>query len=138
VEAEERLCAWCNDPNPRKASPYCTPYCQRKAKKDEEYFNGRYRDTIGYASRTCQICSKLAPSGQSHHVYGQRNDPDAEALVWLCAGCHQLVTILGNRAGWTGLTWENLVRYSWMRKRGKDKPPAPEVSVDIREVENEQ
>jgi hypothetical protein len=130
---EGRSCAWCNGPNLRKSSPYCTPYCQRKAKKDEEYFNGRYRDTVGYATRVCQICGKTAPSGQSHHVYGQRNDPEAEALVWLCAGCHQLVTLLGNRAGFFPLTWERLIQYSWARKRGKTKPPLPIVTVDIEE-----
>lgn len=130
-----RSCEWCNGDNPRKSSPYCSAYCQRKDKKNREYFNGRYQATVGYDTRTCQICGKTSPSGQSHHVFGQRNDPEAEALVWLCAGCHQLVTLLGNRAGWSELTWSHLIEYSWMRKRGKNKPPRPDVSVDIREAE---
>lgn len=135
---------------PRKACPYCERsfipnsgkqiYCTRKcgadARRDEGYFGGKRRDTIGLAEGTCQLCGRDGVKGlSSHHVFGKENDPDNEALVALCRGCHQLVGRLGARK-FVGeeSVWEALIGLSWMRHHGGKLPDGIDglhVMVDI-------
>lgn len=67
-------------------------------------------------------------------MYGIGNDPEATRLVFLCPGCHQIVTILGNRVITEGM-WERLIMYATLRKRGKEKLADVIVRVEAEVVE---
>lgn len=112
---------WCSAPLAGRSTLYCSAEHGNLYRKDQSYFNGNLRETLGWASKTCQICGKVVKKGgQSHHVYGIGNDPEGSRLVFLCPGCHQSVTMMGNRV-FTEEAWEQLIRYSTLRKRGREK-----------------
>lgn len=99
---------------------HCTRRCGATAKKDAAYFGGKRRHTIGLPEGICQLCGEYKPKGlSSHHLLGKDNDPDNEALVALCPGCHQLVGILAGRKFTDETTgWENLINLAMIRRQG--------------------
>jgi hypothetical protein len=117
-----------------KKQQACTAKCSSTARADMRYFGGKRRDTIGLTEGICQLCLKTGKTLSSHHLLGKENDPDNEILVALCAGCHQLVGILGRRADCGSREfWENLIALAiaraWADKGRKDAGAF--VSVDI-------
>lgn len=89
----------------------CSRKCTADAKRDQEYFGGNRRNTVGLAEGVCQLCLQKKDRGLSaHHVLGKQHDPDNQCLVALCAGCHQLVGILaGRKFVDSNEGWENLI-----------------------------
>jgi hypothetical protein len=99
---------------------YCTRKCGNDARADRSYFAGNRRTTIGLAEKICQQCGRTGVKGlSSHHVLGKENDPDGKALVALCQGCHQLVSLLAARP-WADepSKWESLIQLTWLRRNG--------------------
>jgi 5-methylcytosine-specific restriction endonuclease McrA len=131
---------------PRKTCPYCERqfvpangkqrFCTRKcgedARRDQAYFGGKRRDTIGLAEGICQLCGREEVKGlSSHHIFGKENDPENEALIALCPGCHKVITLLATRTFQNNETaWETLIGLSWARHFGGDLP-ADEVHVCV-------
>lgn len=101
---------------------YCHRKCAQDARADRAYFGGQRRMTVGLAEGVCQLCQKVVDRGlSSHHVYGKENDPDNEVLVALCQGCHQLVTLLGNRTYVDNpIIWQTLISLAWLRRHGAE------------------
>lgn len=101
---------------------YCSRTCGDTHRRDRSYFGGRRRETIGLAEGVCQLCGRDTPKGLTpHHVLGKENDPDNDALIALCQGCHQIVTILGGRPFVDDPTaWESLISLAFLRKHGGD------------------
>lgn len=95
----------------------CTRKCSATKKRDQEYFGGKRRDTVGLDTGICQLCDQKKPHLSSHHVLGKENDPDNLCLVALCAGCHHLVGMLAGRK-FTDETdgWENLIHLVMARR----------------------
>jgi hypothetical protein len=96
---------------------FCTSRCSATKKRDEEYFGGRRRDTVGLESGICQLCDQAKDRLSSHHVLGKENDPDNTCLVAVCSGCHQLIGTLANRR-FTDQPdgWENLIHLVMARR----------------------
>jgi hypothetical protein len=122
---------------------YCTRRCSSLQRTDETYFGGKRRQTVGLAENTCQLCGRKPPKGiSSHHIYGKENDPDNDALIALCSGCHQIITLLGGRE-WSVDQWEAMVSLAWIRKNGPDLMKGSEaktlhVTIDIDLYEEEE
>lgn len=122
------------NPGPRETCPYCEDeffpmnarqrYCTRKcgddARRDERYFGGNRRLTVGLRAGVCQLCGGERTKGlSSHHVLGKENDPDNLVLIALCRGCHRLVGDLGGRKFIENpAAWEALITLAWMRRSG--------------------
>lgn len=93
----------------------CSIACVRRLHTNDPtgYFGGRLQEALGLRARICQICEKRVKSGgQVHHALGH---PDHSYLVFLCAGCHDLVTQLGRRTHWTDETFARLISYAKIR-----------------------
>jgi hypothetical protein len=101
---------------------FCSQKCSIDARADKAYFGGRRREAIGMATGVCQVCEREVKSGLTpHHVFGKENDPDDDALVALCRGCHQLVTILAQRVFCDDpIRLEHLITLAWLRKHGSE------------------
>lgn len=79
----------------RKTARFCSSKCSSAFKRDQDYFGGRRKTTLGLAAGVCGLCLRKAESGlSSHHIFGKDNDPANEHLLALCKGCHQVVSIL--------------------------------------------
>lgn len=62
------------------------------------YFGGRRMEAEGLADGICQLCNQKCDKWLSaHHVLGRENDPNHEALIALCRGCHDVLTRLAAR-----------------------------------------
>lgn len=96
---------------------FCTTRCSATKKRDEEYFGGRRRDTVGLEAGICQLCDQAKERLSSHHVLGKENDPDNTCLVAVCSGCHQLIGMLaGRRFTDQPDGWENLIHLVMARR----------------------
>lgn len=119
---ERRVCPYCEEPfYPMSArQQFCTRKCQSDAKRDEQYFGGNRRNTIGLRAGICQLCGGERTKGlSSHHVLGKENDPGNVVLIALCRGCHQLVGQLAARKMVDdAAAWEALISLVWMRRNG--------------------
>jgi hypothetical protein len=106
---------------------FCRKKCSADARRDESYFGGRRRETLGLLAGICQVCAAQPEHGISaHHIFGKENDPDDEYLIAVCSGCHDLLTRLGRRV--FGVPhWEALITLASMRG-GK----APRVEVHLK------
>lgn len=134
-------CDECDDEYIKNRSDqmYCSATCATRARADMEYFGGERGNTVGLASKTCQICGRITDRGlSSHHVFGKKNDDENRYLVALCSGCHDTLTYLAARP-WVNdpSIWENLIAMclyrsvddqyqDWSDEAGFD------VSVEIR------
>jgi hypothetical protein len=118
----ERDCAYCEATFiPSNGNQiYCSPTCARNRQADVTYFGGRRREAIGMAQNRCQMCGKTGGRGLTpHHVLGKDNDPEDAALIALCPGCHQLVTLLGGRRFLDEPRgWESLIQLAYLRRNG--------------------
>lgn len=98
----------------------CKRQCAETKRRDDAYFGGQRRKTIGLNEGVCQLCGQTGKKGlSSHHLIGKDNDPENEYLVALCRGCHQLVGLLaGRKLVDTDAGWENLINLVMIRRRG--------------------
>jgi len=63
------------------------------------YFGGRRMEAIGLREGVCQLCFGTFDKWLSaHHVLGKERDPENNALIALCRGCHDMVTNLSARS----------------------------------------
>ena len=55
-------------------------------------------EAIGLREGVCQLCHiKVEKWLSAHHILGKEHDPDNQALIALCRGCHDVVTRLSAR-----------------------------------------
>ena len=81
-----------------KKQQFCTGRCREAHRRNLAYFGGRRFDAIGLREGVCQLCRKKVEKWLSaHHVLGKEKDPENEALIALCRGCHDVVTRLASR-----------------------------------------
>ena len=132
----DRQCSYCSrafTPMTKKQE-FCSRKCGVDKKRDETYFNGNRRSTIGLAESVCQLCGKTEAHGlSSHHVVGKEHDPEAKVLIALCPGCHQIVGQLSNRRFLREEKgWEALISLCWFRQNGdRGTDQGVHVCVDI-------
>jgi 5-methylcytosine-specific restriction endonuclease McrA len=121
-EPASAQCAYCGDRfYPINGNQqFCTDRCGKDAKRDERYFGGNRKNTVGLLSGVCQVCGSYREKGiSSHHIFGKDNDQDDAVLIALCRGCHQLVTILSSRKFATeAAAWEALISLVLLRRLG--------------------
>jgi hypothetical protein len=78
---------------------------------NDTYFGGRYFEAEGWATKTCQVCSRhVVKGGSVHHVLGH---PDHSRLVYMCQGCHELVGTLSRREN---INLEKLILFTFMQR----------------------
>jgi hypothetical protein len=121
----QATCGYCErvfHPN-SAAQVFCSSKCSIDGRADKAYFNGNRRTTIGMDTGVCQVCERSVKKGLSpHHLFGKENDPEDDALVGLCRGCHQLVTILAQRVFCDDPEkLEHLITLAWLRKHGQQQ-----------------
>jgi hypothetical protein len=118
----------------------CSRKCGRHARKNKSYFNGRRQEAVGMAEKECQICMRSINKGLSaHHAYGVENDPEADFLVAICSGCHDIVgRLAATKASDNKSYFENLIAFALLRKHGAKRPMGYWVDVDIEEVEQDE
>ncbi len=81
-----------------KKQEFCTVRCRQGHRRNVSYFGGKRMDAVGLRDGVCQLCRKEVEKWLSaHHVLGKEKDPDNEALIALCRGCHDVVTRLATR-----------------------------------------
>jgi hypothetical protein len=79
----------------------------------------------GWRERVCQLCERHVPKrAHVHHVYGH---PDHSELVVLCAGCHDLVSILARRPRFEEIQFKRLRWYAVAQRlrQAPDGEPVP-------------
>lgn len=140
----EATCPYCGNafvPSNKKQR-FCRRKCSTDARIDESYFGGKRRQTIGLAEGQCQLCGRTGVKGlSSHHMLGKENDPENEALIALCQGCHKAVTFLASRTFVDDeVVWQSLISLVWLRKHGdrREESGGVEVCVEVREITLEQ
>jgi hypothetical protein len=112
--------------------------CASHAKTDRDYFGGKRKNTIGLSTGICQLCCQKKKVLHSHHILGKDNDPRNDALLALCAGCHQLVGRLAARKFLDdAVGWERLISLAWMRRNPDGLKPGEALYVEVR-IEAEQ
>jgi hypothetical protein len=117
----------------------CTRKCQAHARADRQYFNGRRKETIGMAEGICQLCEQPRGSLSSHHVWGKEHDEQADFLVAVCNGCHNLIEKLSSRKNTADAGfYERLIVFALLRKNGANRPAGYHVLVDIDEMTPEE
>lgn len=128
-----KRCPYCDDEFlPMSArQTYCTRKCGTDARRDEQYFGGNRRFTVGLRAGVCQLCGGERAKGlSSHHVFGKENDPGDRVLIALCRGCHQLVGLLAARKfADEPAAWESLISLVWMRRHGQTLQYGEALSV---------
>jgi len=117
-------CAYCGAefyPMTKKQKT-CSRRCQAHHRTDQQYFGGKRKGAIGMAEGVCQLCGQAKKSLSAHHMRGKENDPENEALIALCAGCHRVVGILaGLKFTDTAEGWEALINLAMILKVGNRK-----------------
>lgn len=138
---ELKRCEYCNaDFYPaNNVQRTCSRRCQAHARNDRKYFNGQRKTTIGLSEGVCQICLQEKQMLASHHVWGREHDPQAEFLIAVCRGCHQLIGMLASTkfAADSGFI-ERTVIFALMRRHGARRPPGYHCYVDIDELTAEE
>jgi hypothetical protein len=116
----------------------CSRRCRENYARDQKYFGGKRKFTVGINEGVCQLCGKEKRSLSSHHVFGKENDPENDCLIALCSGCHQLVTHLGARKDLGNPEFlEGLISLAMARHHGGKKPIGYHVCVDVEELTEE-
>jgi hypothetical protein len=120
----ESVCPNCQRPfvPMTKKQKHCSGKCANHARNDRLYFGGKRSTTIGLAEGVCQLCKREIKKGlSSHHILGKENDPDNDALIALCQGCHNIITLLATRKLVDDPTsWESLITLAWFRRHGAE------------------
>ena len=82
-----------------KRQRFCTVRCREAYRRNMSYFGGRRMEAIGLREGVCQLClGKFDKWLSAHHVLGKERDPENNALIALCRGCHDMVTNLSARS----------------------------------------
>src|SRR5947209_9144567 len=72
-----------------KRQGFCTVRCREAYRRNMSYFGGRRMEAIGLREGVCQLClGKFDKWLSAHHVLGKERDPENNALIALCRGCH--------------------------------------------------
>src|SRR5438309_6040224 len=78
-----------------KRQVFCTVRCREAHRRNLAYFGGRRQEAVGLREGICQLCQlRVEKWLSSHHVLGKDSDPENNALIALCRGCHDIVTRL--------------------------------------------
>jgi 5-methylcytosine-specific restriction endonuclease McrA len=137
----ESRCEYCNGafyPLTKKQRT-CSRKCQAHARSNKKYFNGQRRNTIGLDDGVCQVCLRQTAALSSHHVYGKENDPDADFLLAVCNGCHDLIGQLGSMKRVNDAAfYERLIIFANMRRNGAERPAGYHVHVEIEQLTEEE
>jgi hypothetical protein len=134
-------CAYCNaDFYPMtKKQKTCSRKCQAHLRSDKQYFNGQRKTTIGLSEGICQICLQPKKSLSSHHVWGKENDEQADFLIALCNGCHQILGQLASSKRSSDSDYlERLIIFSAMRRNGTARPVGYHCYVELEEMTQEE
>lgn len=117
-------CGYCNEvywPT-KQGTKWCSSYCGNAYRKDQDYFGGRRKDTVGLSEAMCQLCRRHVDKGlSSHHIYGKANDVENAFLLALCSGCHSVVSELARKI-WIGDT-DIVAKLIWLantQRNGKE------------------
>lgn len=117
-------CGYCNEvywPT-KQGTKWCSSYCGNAYRKDQDYFGGRRKDTVGLSEAVCQLCRRHVDKGlSSHHIYGKANDVGNAFLLALCSGCHSVVSELARKI-WIGDT-DIVAKLIWLantQRNGKE------------------
>jgi hypothetical protein len=104
----------------KKGTRFHSSVCGAKQRINESYFGGQRGQTVGLADGVCMCCERAVDSGlSSHHMIGKENDPENRYLVAICRGCHQLITVMGQRPFLTEPDgWERLMQFVMLRRAG--------------------
>lgn len=104
----------------KKGTRYHSAACGARQRINESYFGGQRSQTVGLAEGVCMVCERPVKSGlSSHHMIGKENDSENKYLVAICRGCHQLITVLGQRPFLEDLAgWERLAQFVLLRRAG--------------------
>ena len=97
----------------------CSRRCSSHLRADRSYFGGKRKLAIGMAEGVCQLCSQSKKTLAAHHILGKENDPENDALIALCNGCHREVgTLAGRKFTETAEGWEALINLVMLRRMG--------------------
>lgn len=132
---QQRECPHCHKPflPLTTKQQHCSARCSANRKKDLAYFGGKRANTHGLAEGVCQVCGRQDQKGlSSHHVFGKENDPENEALIAACPGCHSLI---GRIAATLSLidspaALEALITFALLRRFGAERRRAVHVTVE--------
>lgn len=126
-------CGYCDEvywPT-KQGTKWCSSYCGNAYRKDQDYFGGRRKDTVGLSEAVCQLCRRHVGKGlSSHHIYGKANDVENAFLLALCSGCHSVVSELARKV-WIGDT-DIVAKLIWLantQRNGKE-------ALDLRQKSN--
>lgn len=117
-------CGYCNETYwpTKQGTKWCSSYCGNAYRKDQDYFGGRRKDTVGLSEAVCQLCRRHVDKGlSSHHIYGKANDVENAFLLALCSGCHSVVSELARKV-WIGDT-DIVAKLIWLantQRNGKE------------------
>lgn len=119
-----------------KGKTACSQACLRRIRVNKTYFGGRMFEAKGWADKICQLCERHVPKkAHVHHVFAH---PNHSALVVLCAGCHDVVSILARRPTFGETQFMRLRWYALAQRLGRDpnhgEGEAPRVEVTVREL----
>lgn len=96
----------------------CSNPCARRLKWNVSYYGGRLFEAKGWAEKVCQLCERHVPKkAHVHHVFGH---PNHSELVVLCAGCHDVVSILARRPTFGETQFMRLRWYALAQRLGRD------------------
>lgn len=118
---EPRHCVVCNTlyaPKrvERRSWNVCSVACRQRMRTNKTHFGGRMFEAQGWDSKECQCCGRSVPKGfHVHHVYGY---PDHSKLMLLCAGCHQIVTLIA-RMKHPAIVGPTLVQLALLQRGGQ-------------------
>lgn len=131
----EKACPNCRNPfiPLTKKQACCTTRCSTALAKDKSYFGGKRGTTVGLEEGVCQVCFRKGIKGlSSHHVFGKQNDPQNDALIAVCPGCHSMVGRLASMLDLVDNTtsWEALIALALQRRHGAARRPGIEVTVE--------
>ncbi len=114
----------------------CSRKCASDWRVDHDYFGGRRSTAVGMSTKTCQLCGRVCEKKiGAHHVFGKENDPNHEAMVAICNGCHHIIGTLGGHPNCSDPEfWESLIIFVLARVHGHRKPAGFYASVEIEEL----
>lgn len=112
----------------QKGKKACSNSCRRRLLLNDSYFGGRLFEARGWERKLCQICARYVPKkAHVHHVFGH---PDHSELVVLCAGCHEMVSVLARRPGFENDQFKRL-RWFAVAQRIGQPPDGEPIPVEI-------
>jgi hypothetical protein len=121
-ELADSVCAGCGLTfvAAKRGTQYHSAACGAKQRVNDSYFGGQRNQTVGLDDGVCMCCEREVKVGLSaHHMIGKENDPENKYLVAICRGCHQLITVMGQRPFLESSDgWERLMQFVLLRRAG--------------------